>query len=50
VIGDKEIESGAVTVRDRSGTETRGIAFDAFVEALVDEARSRRITQSTFGG
>jgi threonyl-tRNA synthetase len=50
VIGDKEIDSGAVTVRDRAGTETRGVAFDAFVEALVDEARSRRITQSNFGG
>jgi threonyl-tRNA synthetase len=50
VIGDKEIESGAVTVRDRSGDETRGVAFDVFVDALVDEARSRRLTQTSFGG
>jgi threonyl-tRNA synthetase len=48
VIGDKEIESGAVTVRDRAGTEVRGVAFDAFVAALVEESRSRRLTQSTF--
>ena len=50
VIGDKEIESGEVTVRDRAGTETRGVAFDAFVAALVDEAASRRLTQSSFEG
>ncbi len=49
VVGDKEIESGAVTVRDREGTETRGVRFEDFVVALVDEARSRRITQSRFG-
>jgi threonyl-tRNA synthetase len=49
VIGDKEIESGAVTVRDRDGTETRGVTFDAFVDALVGEARDRRLTQSRFG-
>jgi threonyl-tRNA synthetase len=50
VIGDKEIESGALTVRDRAGTETKGVAFDDFVAALVEEARSRRLTQSRFGG
>ena len=50
VIGDREVESDAVTVRDREGTETRGVAFEAFVAALVEEARSRRLTQSTFGG
>jgi threonyl-tRNA synthetase len=50
VIGDKEIESGELTVRDRDGTETRGVAFDAFAAALADEAGSRRLTQSRFGG
>jgi threonyl-tRNA synthetase len=49
VIGDKEIESEALTVRDRAGTETKGVAFEAFVGALVEEARSRRVEQSTFG-
>jgi threonyl-tRNA synthetase len=50
VIGDKEIESGAVTVRDRSGAETRGVPFEAFVEALVVEDRTRRLTQASFEG
>jgi threonyl-tRNA synthetase len=49
VIGDKEIESGELTVRDRAGTETKGVAFDAFAEALAEEAASRRLTQSRFG-
>jgi threonyl-tRNA synthetase len=48
VIGNKEIESGELTVRDRDGTETEGVPFDAFVAALVEEADSRRLTQSRF--
>jgi threonyl-tRNA synthetase len=49
VIGDKEIGSGRLTVRDRSGTETRGVAVEAFVDALVEEARTRSLEQRTFG-
>ncbi len=49
VIGDREIESGALTVRDRHGEETKGVPFDDFVSALVDEAGSRRLSQSRFG-
>jgi threonyl-tRNA synthetase len=48
VIGDREIESGELTVRDRDGTETKGVPFDAFVAALVEEAGTRRLTQSRF--
>ena len=48
VIGDREIESGELTVRDREGTETEGVPFDAFVEALVEEAGTRRLAQSRF--
>jgi len=48
VIGDKELESGALTVRDRSGTEVKGVAFERFVRALVEEAESRSLEQSTF--
>jgi threonyl-tRNA synthetase len=48
VIGDKEIASGELTVRDREGTETKGVPFDAFVAALVEEAGTRRLTQSRF--
>ncbi|MGZ8636289.1 MAG: threonine--tRNA ligase [Actinomycetota bacterium] len=50
VIGDREAESESLTVRDREGTEFKGVAFDDFVAALVDEAASRRLTQSRFGG
>jgi threonyl-tRNA synthetase len=50
VIGDKEVESGALTVRDREGTETGGVGFEAFTAALVEEARTRRLTQTSFGG
>jgi threonyl-tRNA synthetase len=50
VIGDREVESDVLTVRDRDGTETKGVAFDDFVAALLEEARSRRLTQSRFGG
>jgi threonyl-tRNA synthetase len=50
VIGDRESESGELTVRDREGTETKGVAMEDFVAALVEEAGSRRLTQSRFGG
>ncbi|HEX6331694.1 MAG TPA: threonine--tRNA ligase [Actinomycetota bacterium] len=48
VIGDREVESEVLTVRDREGTEVKGVPFEAFVAALVDEASSRRLTQSRF--
>jgi threonyl-tRNA synthetase len=50
VIGDKEIESGELTVRDREGVETKGVPFDDFAAALVDETGSKRLSQSRFGG
>jgi threonyl-tRNA synthetase len=50
VIGDREVESGVLTVRDREGTETKDVPFDDFVAALVEEAASRRLTQSRFAG
>jgi threonyl-tRNA synthetase len=49
VIGDREAESGQLTVRDRAGTETKGVPFDEFVAALVEEARTRRLTGTSFG-
>jgi threonyl-tRNA synthetase len=50
VIGDKEIASGELTVRNRRGAETPGVSIDAFVEALLREASSRALEQSSFGG
>jgi threonyl-tRNA synthetase len=49
VIGDREVESDELTVRDRAGTETKGVPFDEFVAALVEEARTRRLTATSFG-
>jgi threonyl-tRNA synthetase len=50
VIGDREIESGELTVRDRGGNETPGVGLDAFTAALVEEATSRSLEQARFGG
>ena len=50
VIGDRELESGTYTVRDRSGTETEGVTYGNLVSALRQEAETRALTQSIFGG
>jgi threonyl-tRNA synthetase len=49
VVGDRDIEAGTFTVRDREGIETPGLMFDDVVTALVDEVRSRAIAQTPFG-
>ena len=49
VIGDREVETGVLTVRDRDGKEVKGVPEDGFVAALVDEVSRRRLTQSRFG-
>jgi threonyl-tRNA synthetase len=48
VVGDRDIEAGTYTVRDREKNETPGLAFDDVVAALVLEARERRLTQTLF--
>jgi threonyl-tRNA synthetase len=50
VIGDRELEAGTYTVRDRAGTETAGVTYGSLVSALRDEADTRSLVQSTFGG
>jgi threonyl-tRNA synthetase len=50
VVGDRDIEAGTYTVRDRDGNETPGLAFEDIVAALTDEVRSRALTQTRFGG
>jgi threonyl-tRNA synthetase len=50
VIGDKEAGSEELTVRDRAGLETPGVAIETFIEALRTEASTRALAQSTFGG
>jgi len=49
VVGDRDLEAGTYTVRDRDRRETSGVAFERLVSALVEEARERRLTQSSFG-
>jgi threonyl-tRNA synthetase len=49
VVGDKELESGSYTVRDRSGAEHVGVTFDALVAVLIEESSSRALAQSDFG-
>ena len=44
VVGDKEVESGEVAVRNRKGDQTV-MAFDAFVTQLKDEVDSKSIQQ-----
>jgi threonyl-tRNA synthetase len=50
VIGDREAETGNLTVRDRSGAEAKDVSLEAFVRSLVGEAGSRSLEQSRFGG
>jgi threonyl-tRNA synthetase len=49
VVGDRDIEAGTYTVRDRAGTETAGLGFDDIIAALVREAETRALQQTTFG-
>ncbi len=48
VMGDREIEAGTVSVRDREGHEVRGVAFDDFVAKATAEASSRSLHPSSF--
>ncbi|MDP9241913.1 MAG: threonine--tRNA ligase, partial [Actinomycetota bacterium] len=48
VIGDREIESAAVSVRDREGIETRGVPFEEFLRRIQEEAHSRALEQTRF--
>jgi threonyl-tRNA synthetase len=48
VVGDREIEAGTVSVRDREGHEVRGVALDDFVQQAVAEAGSRSLEPSSF--
>ena len=41
VVGDRDLEAGTFTVRDRSGEEHQGVPFDRIVSTLAEEARTR---------
>ncbi|MEE4660544.1 MAG: threonine--tRNA ligase [Halieaceae bacterium] len=42
VVGDREMEEGAVAVRTRTGEDLGTLSLDAFAERLGDEVQSRR--------
>ena len=46
VVGDREIESGSVSVRRRTGEETPGVPVDDFVERISSEIAERRVELS----
>jgi threonyl-tRNA synthetase len=48
VVGDRDLEAGTFTVRDRSGEEHGGVPFDRIVSSLVEEARTRALEQTSF--
>jgi threonyl-tRNA synthetase len=48
VVGDRDLEAGTFTVRDRSGEEHAGVPFDRIVSTLAEEARTRALSQSAF--
>jgi threonyl-tRNA synthetase len=43
VVGDKDIEAGTVSVRDRGEHDVRGVDFDRFVAAAAREAATRSL-------
>ena len=49
VVGDRDIEAGTYTVRDRTGSETPGVPFDELVAALGEDASTRRLEPTRFG-
>ncbi|MFL5791240.1 MAG: threonine--tRNA ligase [Actinomycetota bacterium] len=50
VVGDRDLEAGTFTVRTRSGEEVPGLAFDAIVDALLEESRARSLEQTLVPG
>ena len=48
VVGDRDLEAGSFTVRDRAGEEHSGVPFDRIVATLAEEARTRALEQSSF--
>ncbi|MDP9184333.1 MAG: His/Gly/Thr/Pro-type tRNA ligase C-terminal domain-containing protein, partial [Actinomycetota bacterium] len=50
VIGDRDLEAGTFTVRNRDGQEISGMAFDAIVVALLQESSTRTLAQTLTAG
>jgi threonyl-tRNA synthetase len=46
VVGDQEVSTGAVAVRDRSGQEEHGVPFERFVAQVIIENQERALEAS----
>ena len=46
ILGDKEMESGKVSVRTRHGKETKDVTLDEFIANIKEEIRERKRTLS----
>jgi threonyl-tRNA synthetase len=44
IIGDAEVENRTVSVRLRNGQMVNNLAFDSFVESIINEIRERQLT------
>jgi threonyl-tRNA synthetase len=49
VVGDRDLEAGTFTVRNRAGVEVGGLRFDAVVALLVEEDSTRALEQTDLG-
>jgi threonyl-tRNA synthetase len=41
ILGKKEEESGKITIRDRKGKQTHGLAIDDFIKQIATEIKER---------
>jgi threonyl-tRNA synthetase len=50
VLGDRDLEAGTFTVRNRAGEEIAGLSFDDILAAIAAEAEERALTQRLVAG
>ena len=50
VIGDRDLEAGSFTVRNRDGEEIASVPFEEIVSKLLEESSSRALKQTLTGG
>jgi threonyl-tRNA synthetase len=50
VVGDRDLEAGTYTVRDRTGNETAGVDLDALLDGLAREVRTRSVDATALSG
>src|SRR4029079_15702331 len=50
VVGDRDLEAGSFTVRNRDGEEIASVPFEEIVSKLLEESSSRALKQTLTGG